>query len=182
MLAGALDPADYEVHFASSAFPELVFAGLPAQRWPIRSLAPEVVARAVARGGRIYDRETLAGYLEDDRRVLRAVRPALVVGDLRWSLTLSAPLAGVPHAALINAYWSPHAARDGFPLPEHPIVRLLGVPLASRYFPRALPAVFRHFAQPVNELRRLLPPAAGRRPARAADPRRSRAVPRHPRR
>lgn len=160
VLAGALDPAAYEVHFASSAFPELVFAGLAAQRWPIRSLAPEVVARAVARGSRIYDRETLAGYLEDDLRVLRAVRPALVVGDLRWSLPISAPLAGVPHAALINAYWSPHAARDGFPLPEHPIVRLLGVPLASKYFPRALPAVFRHFTQPVNELRRLyhLPP------------------------
>ena len=39
-------------------------------------------------------------------------------------------------------------------------MRLLGVPLATRYFPRALPAVFRHFAQPVNDLRRLyhLPP------------------------
>ena len=72
VLAGALDPCRYEVHFASAAFPDLVFAGLTAQRWPVRSLTPEVVARAVARGGRIYDRETLAGYLEDDLRVLRA--------------------------------------------------------------------------------------------------------------
>jgi UDP:flavonoid glycosyltransferase YjiC (YdhE family) len=160
VLAGALPPARYEVHFASARFPDLVFAGTTFARWPIRSLAPETVDRAVSRGGRIYDRETLAAYLEDDMRVLRAVRPALVVGDLRWSLAIAAPLARVPLAALINAYWSPHAARDGFPLPDHPIVRLVGVRLAAQHFQRALPLVFRWFAGPVNDLRRLhrLPP------------------------
>jgi UDP:flavonoid glycosyltransferase YjiC (YdhE family) len=77
-----------------------------------------------------------------------------VVGDLRLSLAISAPVERVPYAALINAYWSPFAERDGFPLPEHPIVKLLGVALAARYFQRALPFVFRHFARPLNQLRR----------------------------
>ena len=70
----------------------------------------------------------------------------------------------MPYAALINAYWSPFAERDGFPLPEHPIVKLLGVALAERYFERALPFVFRHFARPVNQLRRAARPGASSEP------------------
>ena len=46
------------------------------------------MARAVARGARIYGAKTLAAYVDEDRRVLDAIRPALVVGDLRWSLAV----------------------------------------------------------------------------------------------
>ena len=47
-----------------------------------------------------------------------------------------------------------------FPLPEHPIVRLLGVPLATKHYARALPQVFRWFARPIDALREehALPP------------------------
>ena len=160
VLARSLDRRRYQVHFASARFDELVFADTDFVRWPIRSLSPEQVERLVRGGRRLYGARTLRRYLEDDRRVLAAVRPDLVVGDLRLSLSVAAPLAGIPHAALINAYWSPHAVRPGFPLPDHPIVRLLGERLAERYFPRALPRVFDHFAAPLNALRRAhgLPP------------------------
>jgi len=161
-LAQALDPSLYEIHFASARFDERIFGagGVPLRRWPIRSLAPEVVDAAVAAGKRIYERQTLAGYVEEERALLRAIRPAVVVGDLRLSLAVSAPLEKVPHVALINAYWSPHAVRDAFPLPDHPIVRVLGERIAARYFPLALPKVFAHFARPVNALRQQhgLPP------------------------
>jgi UDP:flavonoid glycosyltransferase YjiC (YdhE family) len=154
VLARSLDARRYEVHFASALFDPRVFTGDEGfRRWPITSLAPEVVDRLVAGGKRIYDRRTLAGYADEEQALLRSVRPALVVGDLRLSLAVSAPLAGVPHAALINAYWSPHAVRDGWPLPDHPIVRLLGERVAARYFPIALPKVFDHFARPLNQLR-----------------------------
>jgi UDP:flavonoid glycosyltransferase YjiC (YdhE family) len=90
------------------------------------------------------------------------VRPDLIVADLRWSLAVSAPLAKVPLASLINAYWSPFAERDGFPMPDHPVVRWLGESRASRYFPKALPWVFRYFAAPLNaERRRAGLPAVG---------------------
>jgi UDP:flavonoid glycosyltransferase YjiC (YdhE family) len=154
VLARGLDPRRYEVHFASAAFDELVFAGTEFVRWPIHSLSPERVHHLVHAGRRIYGLRTLRRYLDDDRRVLEAVRPDVVVGDLRLSLSVAAPLAGVPYAALINAYWSPHAVRAAFPLPDHPIVRLLGERLAARHFPKALPRVFDFFAAPVNRLRR----------------------------
>ncbi len=161
-LAQALDPERHEIHFAAAHFDERIFGagGVPLRRWEITSLEPGTVARAVASGRRIYEEGTLATYVAEERELLRRIRPAAVIGDLRLSLTVSAPLEGVPHAALINAYWSPHAVRDGFPMPDHPLVRLFGEKRAARYFPMALPKVFAHFARPVNALRRKhgLPP------------------------
>jgi UDP:flavonoid glycosyltransferase YjiC (YdhE family) len=115
--------------------------------------ADKAMAR-VASGKRLYSRRVLRRYIESDRQVIEAVRPDLVVGDLRWSLAVSAPLCRVPLASLINAYWSPFADRDGFPMPEHTIVRVLGEKTARKYFPRALPWVFAHFAAPLNAERR----------------------------
>jgi UDP:flavonoid glycosyltransferase YjiC (YdhE family) len=153
-LARALDPARFEIHFASASFDERVFAGTGFRRHAVRSITPRQVERAVAWGSRIYGGRTLARYVDDDLRLLDAVEPRLVVGDLRWSLLVSAPVRGVPHAALVNAYWSPHAIRDRFPLPDHPIVRVLGERIAAEHFPTALPLVFRHFARPLDRLRR----------------------------
>jgi UDP:flavonoid glycosyltransferase YjiC (YdhE family) len=156
-LARALDGRRYEVHFASARFDDLVFRGpglAHLVRHGIASLPAAVVDRRVARGLRPYGKRTLARYVREELELFEAVRPDLVVGDLRLSLAVSAPLARVPHASLINAYWSPYAERHGFPMPDHPIVRLLGVERAARHFPAALPFVFRHFARPVNQLRR----------------------------
>jgi UDP:flavonoid glycosyltransferase YjiC (YdhE family) len=152
-LARALDPTRHEVHFAAAHFDEMIFAGTAFIRHRIHSLAPDTVAARVASGRRIYGRRTLGRYIDEERTLLRALRPSLVVGDLRLSLSVSAALERIPQGSLINAYWSPHAIRKDFPLPDHPIVKLLGVRLAARYFPKARPSVFRHFARPVNALR-----------------------------
>jgi UDP:flavonoid glycosyltransferase YjiC (YdhE family) len=154
VLARSLPRTEYEVHFASAHFDDLVFAGNDFVRWPIFSLSPALVERRVRGGRRLYGLRTLRRYLREDLAVIDAVKPDAVVGDLRLSLAVAAPLRGIPHLALINAYWSRYAVRDGFPLPDHPIVRLLGDKLAARYFPRALPTVFDYFAAPVNRLRK----------------------------
>lgn len=159
-LARSLPQERFEVHFASARFDGLAFAGTRFARWPIGSISPARAERAMRTGLRLYDRRTLAGYVEEDLRLIERVRPDLIVGDLRWSLAVSGPASGVKVASLCNAYWSPFAQRRGFPLPEHPLVRLLGVATAARNFPRALPAVFRWFAAPLDDLRvaRGLPP------------------------
>ena len=54
---------------------------------------------------------------------MRRVRPGVVVGDFRLSLSISARLAGIPYVALINAHWSPWSTQR-FPLPELPIVNV----------------------------------------------------------
>ncbi len=162
-LARALPVHEYELHFASARFDDVVFADLYVHRHEIVSLSAAEVEKKVARGARIYGERTLRRYLKDDLRVIDEVKPDLIVGDLRWSLLAAAPARGIPLASLINAYWSPWRTQRAFPLPDHPIVRLLGERLAAEYFPKALPFVFRHFAAPVNAIRRDfgLPPFPG---------------------
>jgi len=152
-LARALDPARYELHFASAVFDELIFRDAPFRRHVIYSLDARTIDARVASGRRLYGEGTLARYVSEERALFAAIRPDVVVGDLRLSLAVSAAVDRIPYANLINAYWSPFAARERFPLPDHPIVRLLGVARARQHFGKALPFVFAHFAAPVNALR-----------------------------
>jgi UDP:flavonoid glycosyltransferase YjiC (YdhE family) len=159
-LAGALDPSRYDVHFACARFDEMIFGGLRLTRHPIYTVDAKVAFRRLERGQRLYGRRVLARYVRDELALFRALSPDVVVGDLRFSLAVSAPHARIPYVALINAYWSRDMVRAEFPLPEHPVVRLLGERMAAEYFPKALPWVFAHFAAPVNALRKQygLPP------------------------
>jgi len=159
VLARGLDRGEFELHFACGSFDPQLFGDetlAPGHltRWPLVSMDPKKLEAAISGGGRIYDRSTLASYVDDERRLFDRVKPDLVVSDLRWSTSISAPLAGVPCATVVNAFWSPHAVRERFPLPDHPILRVVGLSVAEKYFPMALPKVFSHFAKPVNELRR----------------------------
>jgi UDP:flavonoid glycosyltransferase YjiC (YdhE family) len=153
-LARGLPADDYEVHFACSDFDPVIFDGTDFQRWPVYTIDKQQGFKALAKGERLYDVKTLERYVADELRVLDAVEPALVVGDFRLSLAVSARLRGVHCASLINAYWSPYAERESWPVPDHPIVRLVGAERAQRYFPQALPKVFGHFAAPLNALRK----------------------------
>jgi UDP:flavonoid glycosyltransferase YjiC (YdhE family) len=159
-LARRLPRDDYEVHFACGDCDPRLFEGTSFRRWPLVTLDGARGLAALAKGDRIYDGATFDRYVADELRVFDAVKPDLVIGDFRLSLAVSSKLYGVHCASLINAYWSPYAVRDGFPVPDHPIVRLVGVERARRYFPQAMPRVFAHFAAPLNALRKRhgLPP------------------------
>jgi UDP:flavonoid glycosyltransferase YjiC (YdhE family) len=153
-LAQSLDRARYEVHFACGEFDNVAFSGTDIRPIPLLTVPREAALRKIDRGERLYEIGTLERYVEEELRLFDAVEPDFVVSDFRLSLPISATKAGVPHAALINAYFSPYAERDGFPVPEHPLVSLLGYQRAARYVPRALPAVFAHFVKPIDLVRR----------------------------
>lgn len=152
--------ATHEVHFASSEFPELVFAGTRFIRHRIETLPARKAEQALRAGRRLYDKASLLRYIAAELELMWAVHPDLVIGDFRWSVPTSATLYGVPSAVLINAYWSPFAPRERFPVPDHPILRLLGEGLTEQYFPQAISRVFQHFADPLNAARKQhgLPP------------------------
>lgn len=162
-LSAALDPRDYEVHFACREFSPLVFDGSAAQKWPLYTTDKEAALRRLAKGERMYDEKTLLRYVEAELELLDAVRPDLVIGDFRMTLQVSAAHRQVPLATLINAYWSPYAVRDSFPVPDHPLVNLVGHERAARYMPQALPKAFAYFAAPLARVRKRfgLPPVEG---------------------
>lgn len=153
-LARSLEPASYEVHFACRDFPDLLFDSLECERHPLFTVDKDFGLSRVEKGQRIYDSPTLVRYVESELELLSRVRPELVVGDFRLSLSVSVPRSKLPLATLINAYWSPYAVRAGFPVPDHPIVSLVGPERAARYLDRALPKAFAHFAAPLDEVRK----------------------------
>lgn len=152
VLARGLDRTRFEPHFAAASYDEAVLGAAGMKHWPVHSIPRRRIDRAVERGTRLYGRRDLARYVEDDLRLFSEVKPDVVVGDFRLSLPISARVAKLPLVTLANAYWSPDAVRP-FPLPEHPIVRLLGIRISEENFRKAMPWFLRHFAAPVNQLR-----------------------------
>jgi UDP:flavonoid glycosyltransferase YjiC (YdhE family) len=153
-LARRLPSERYEVHFACSDATPWLLSGIGFRHWPLFTIDGPRALAALAKGERLYDAATLERYVADELALFDAVQPDLIVSDFRLSLAVSSRLAGLPCASLINAYWSPFAVRERFPLPDHPIVSLVGVERAERYFPQALPRVFAHFAAPLNAVRK----------------------------
>ncbi len=152
-LALALDPARHAVSFAADPRYNALLGDPPFPLHRIDSIDGNRFSTALARGTPIYDLPTLRRYVGDDLDLIAAVKPHLVVGDFRLSLTASARVAGVPYFSITNSYWSPYA-RQRFPLPAHPLAQLLGVAAAQALFRLARPVVFALHAWPLNRLRR----------------------------
>ena len=119
----------------------------------LRSIPSDTFLDALAWGRPVFSTETLRAYVSEDLSLLEAVRPDVVIGDFRLSLSVSARVAGIPYVNVTNAYWSPYA-RPHFEVPSLALTRLIGLPLAKALFPIARPFAFAVHAIPMNRLRR----------------------------
>jgi UDP:flavonoid glycosyltransferase YjiC (YdhE family) len=158
-LAKALDPSSYEIVVAADPRYAELEAPLRFPFHPIRSVPSAQFEQALARGKPLYDVATLSAYVEDDLALIKEVKPDLIVGDFRLSLAVSAPIASIRYAALVNAYWSPYADIV-YPVPDLPMTRVLGLSVAQHLFDMARPIAFALHARPLNQVRRRykLPP------------------------
>lgn len=153
VLAKALDPRRFDVHFACSDDYRFVFESAPFTHWRIDSISGGEFMRALSSGSPPYSLATLNSYVRDDARVIDAVKPDFVVGDFRLSLSVSTRLTQTPYACLVNAHWSPFSDRP-FPLPDVRLIDLVGLRCASALFWLMRPAIFAYHARPMNRLRR----------------------------
>jgi len=158
-LAKSLDPSEYDIVVASDPRYLALEKPLPFAFYPIQSIPSSQFTQALAEGKPVYDAKTLTQYVEEDLLLLNKIKPDLVVGDFRLSLSISAPLAQVPYAAVVNAYWSPFADIV-YPIPDLMLTKLLGVNLAQKLFNVVRPLVFALHARPLNKARQKygLPP------------------------
>ncbi|MEO7577484.1 MAG: glycosyltransferase [Massilia sp.] len=152
-LAATLDPARFDIHFACADGFEFCFKGSDYTRWRVHSIPGKQFLDALAAGKPVYDEATLSGYVEADRRLLEQLRPDIVIGDFRLSLSVSARLAGVPYVALTNAYWSPHV-EAGYTVPNIPLTKFLPIALADPLFRMVRPLAFAAHSVPLNRVRR----------------------------
>jgi len=152
-LAGSLSPFDYDITFACDPRRRgLVDATMLAYR-PLESIPSETFLERVAGARMLYTARELAEYVRADLDLLAETDPDVVVGDFRLSLGISAELHGVPYFCLGNLHWS-HSLNLPCPVPEHPLVRILGVEGMRRFLRYSLPMYFNRQVKAFNRLRR----------------------------
>jgi UDP:flavonoid glycosyltransferase YjiC (YdhE family) len=131
-----------EIHFASSDFNPIIFHSTRFRCWKITSISKQQVLEILKKGQSIYSTSILQEYISEELDIMKQIKPDVVVGNFRLSLSISTALVGIPFINLINAYWSPYAVRSSFPVPDHPIVKIIGNKIASRFFPLVKPWFF----------------------------------------
>ena len=152
VLAEALDPEEYEVFFQT---PPQYSRYLANTRFTVGELATmpgEQMLANLARGAPMYPVEVLRTYVDHDRETIRAIKPDLVIGDLRPSLPVSARREAVPFAMLMNAYWSPWAKRYAI-VPEIPLTHWIPPRVLNPVFRMTERLVHRVHVAPINQVR-----------------------------
>ncbi len=104
-LGRALADLGQDVVFAATG-PWVHLIDFPRVELPAAAVGASV--EASRRGNfNIYDTATITRFVRADLAALNEVKPRLVVGDFRWSLSVSAELAGVPYVSLLNTPTTP---------------------------------------------------------------------------
>lgn len=153
-LGMALDPARYEIFFACD---QRYRHFVNNEHWiyrPLRSISSHRFLQALAQGSPVYDEGTLRDYVREDLALIDEIKPDVIVGDFRLSLSVSARLRGVPYLAIASAYWSAYSARKDFPLPVLPMTRFMPIAAARFLFAMGRRVAFAYHTLPLNRVRR----------------------------
>jgi UDP:flavonoid glycosyltransferase YjiC (YdhE family) len=151
-LAAALGGQHYDIQLACADGFDFCWRDSDPPRIRIDSISSARFLKALAAGKPVYDEATLSTYVEDDLRLLRMLKPDLVLGDFRLSLSVSARVARVPYVSLINAYWSPHV-RQHYTVPALALSKMLPIGIADALFRIARPLAFAAHTVPLNRVR-----------------------------
>ncbi len=157
-LAKALREKGYRVIFASSG----EYLKIPADAGftvipDVYTPSPERIMDVCRKGMvNFYDDDILKKSFDADLKIFEEIKPDLVIGDFRLSLSTSCEYCSIPLAITINGAWTNYYAIN-FQPPEHgAITRLLGKRLAKPILPWLVDAVVAISRKPYNKLRKQL--------------------------
>ena len=153
VLAQALDQDEYEVFFATDPRYNQLFPELSGFRYDIWSISSADFLNALSKGSPLYNKATLVRYVEDDLKLIDQIKPDLIVGDFRLSLSVSARLRKIPYATIANVYWCVHSNNE-YTVPQLPMTRILGIRLSNLLFNLVRPLAFASHCIPLNSVRR----------------------------
>lgn len=152
-LSRAFQAPDFELEFACAPRYQSFVTELSKPPIAINSISSEQFLKKLEKGNPLYDAKTLRGYVKEDIAVIEQYKPDVIIGDFRISLSISARLTKTPYITISNVYWSPYAQLR-YPIPDLPMVNILGVRLAQLLFDRVRPLVFGAHSRPLNKVRR----------------------------
>lgn len=151
VLAKSLGRGQYEVSFATGKRSQHLIEPCGYRCHTIPTLSSQKFLDRIAKGRALYTLDELKTSVRADLQILTKLSPDLVVGDFRLSLGISAGLCGIPYAALTNAHWSPYSVLP-LPLPDYPLVDILGVGISRLVAKIIQPTVLRYHAAVFNSL------------------------------
>lgn len=122
------------------------------------TVPPKEFLEGLYQGCLPYNESRLREQMAEDMKIIKQVRPDLIVVDFRLSISLQASTLGIPIVNLQNAFWS---SRYSFknPMPDIPLSRLLGS-TASSIFEKVLWSpllsrpILNRFLRPFNKIRK----------------------------
>jgi UDP:flavonoid glycosyltransferase YjiC (YdhE family) len=121
-LARSLNPDQYEIHFACDVrYRSFIDPLHHIHYWPVRSIQSASAIKAADRGGFVLQKKDIESYISQEMSLFGKIRPSLIVGDLRHTLSISAELSHVKYATLTNAYWSPYRVLGFDPIARFPM-------------------------------------------------------------
>ena len=156
VLAQILQAANYEVHFACypDAYLERVKAELNGCRhWPLKSRVEygNYIASMNACHSP-YNVGMLESFIREELDLFDQVKPDIVIGDLRYSLSISCLQARIRYVNLISAVWSPFVKQQ-LTFPEGFLPWQLGIGTRDLFFRILHSFAFRNICRPFNILR-----------------------------
>ncbi|MFN8390446.1 MAG: glycosyl transferase family 1 [Bdellovibrionota bacterium] len=163
VLAQCLDRELFDVHFCCAERYRPLIDETRCTYHKVHSTSPEEFLEILAKGAELFPEDTVRTRTEEDLGLLERLSPDAVVGDMRLSLGVSATVKRIPYVSLTNAYWSPFAERNRFPLPSFEPIRTLGlhrlkggvgVRAAEGLFHMLLPLVMKRQARGLDQVRR----------------------------
>jgi UDP:flavonoid glycosyltransferase YjiC (YdhE family) len=152
-LAASLDSSEYDIHFYAPERFARFLAGKPFSIGTLDSMPGERFLDNISRGKPLFPQAVLRRYVQEERQLLRTLRPHLVIGDMRLSLPISARLENVPCAVMINAYWSPWAKKRSV-MPELPLTRIIPPRWLGPLYRATEPLAFALHVAHINKVRR----------------------------
>lgn len=154
-IAKVLREMGHEVIFASDGY----YMKLPREKGfevlPIITINPNQVLKC-SRSGRAnwYDYNLLKECTEEDLKIFNKVKPGLVLGDFRLSLSTSCELANIPLAVTLNAAWTNYYTVR-IRAPEHlKITQMLGKRITTYIAPWIKSFIINFDCIPYRRLRR----------------------------
>lgn len=152
-LFACVDPLHFDAYLACDPRSHRFLTISPDRLLSIQSIDSKLFAERLRRGRPVYLAPTLRAYVLADLALIESIKPDLIVGDFRLSLSVSARVVGVPYACITNAYWSPYARGRSLPLPVLPWTRYAPIALAQRAFDLVQTLALAPHCRPLNAVR-----------------------------
>jgi len=121
----SLEASEFDIALAADLKYQNLIESIGIVFQPLASIPAELFSDIVDKANPIYSESVFNSHIDEDLKIIEKVKPDIVVGDFRHSLSVSCRLSKVKYVNITNAYWSPEIV-SRFPIPEAPAVRILG--------------------------------------------------------